>query len=214
MNKEKRGIYNVSFNEKNSTPINAELEAIENAIIDYVVHYVKGWHNERRDKGRGAEHIRLHLEKGSEGEISLEELLNLGNSIREYLKIFKEPYKDSNDARVYEWENNESVRFRIVTDTNYKLIKGEGHSNTPLSPSDEIIITFYSDRNLNKQMEFKNPKVAKYYANEAKQDKSTKDFKSKLKELTPKIMQTKLSKIKTWRNKCKTIKAFKLFFLF
>ena len=85
MNKEKRGIYNVSFNEKNSTPINAELEAIENAIIDYVVHYVKGWHNERRDKGRGAEHIRLHLEKGSEGEISLEELLNLGNSIREYL---------------------------------------------------------------------------------------------------------------------------------
>lgn len=196
MNKEKRGIYNVSFNEKNSTPINAELEAIENAIIDYVVHYVKGWHNERRDKGRGAEHIKLHLEKGSEGEISLEELLNLGNSIREYLKIFKEPYKDSNDARVYEWENNESVRFRIVTDTNYKLIKGEGHSNTPLSPSDEIIITFYSDRNLNKQMEFKNPKVAKYYANEAKQDKSTKDFKSKLKEFN-----TKNNANKTIKNK-------------
>ncbi|EAK4147243.1 hypothetical protein CYI61_06235 [Campylobacter upsaliensis] len=196
MNKEKRGIYNVSFNEKNSTPINAELEAIENAIIDYVVHYVKGWHNERRDKGRGAEHIRLHLEKGSEGEISLEELLNLGNSIREYLKIFKEPYKDSNDARVYEWENNESVRFRIVTDTNYKLIKGEGHSNTPLSPSDEIIITFYSDRNLNKQMEFKNSKVAKYYANEAKQDKSTKDFKSKLKEFN-----TKNNANKTIKNK-------------
>ncbi|EAK5390388.1 hypothetical protein B2J46_08270, partial [Campylobacter upsaliensis] len=195
-NKEKRGIYNVSFNEKNSTPINAELEAIENAIIDYVVHYVKGWHNERRDKGRGAEHIKLHLEKGSEGEITLEELLNLGNSIREYLKIFKEPYKDSNDARVYEWENNESVRFRIVTDTNYKLIKGEGHSNTPLSPSDEIIITFYSDRNLNKQMEFKNPKVAKYYANEAKQDKSAKDFKSKLKEFN-----TKNNANKTIKNK-------------
>lgn len=196
MNKEKRGIYNVSFNEKNSTSINTELEAIENAIIDYVVHYVKGWHNERRDKGRGAEHIKLHLEKGSEGEITLEELLNLGNSIREYLKIFKEPYKDSNDARVYEWENNESVRFRIVTDTNYKLIKGEGHSNTPLSPSDEIIITFYSDRNLNKQMEFKNPKVAKYYANEAKQDKSAKDFKTKLKEFN-----TKNNANKTIKNK-------------
>ena len=196
MNKERRGIYNVSFNEKNSTPINAELEAIENIIIDYVVHYIKGWHNERRDKGRGAEHIKLHLEKGSEGEINLEELLNLGNSIREYLKIFKEPYKDSNDARVYEWENNESVRFRIVTDTNYKLIKGEGHSNTPLSPSDEQIITFYSDRNLNKQMEFKNPKVAKYYANEAKQDKSAKNFKSKLKEFN-----TKNNANKTIKNK-------------
>lgn len=43
--KEKRGIYNVSFNEKKATPINSELEAIENAIIEYVIHYVKGWHN-------------------------------------------------------------------------------------------------------------------------------------------------------------------------
>ncbi|ELU5093074.1 hypothetical protein SB881_001380, partial [Campylobacter upsaliensis] len=129
---EKRGIYNVSFNEKNSTPINAELEAIENAIIDYVVHYVKGWHNERRDKGRGAEHIKLHLEKGSEGEISLEELLNLGNSIREYLKIFKEPFDDGRGGKVFEWENDEGVRFRIATDK----IKGEGLI-PPLSPSDE-----------------------------------------------------------------------------
>ncbi|EEU7814358.1 hypothetical protein HEE88_001195 [Campylobacter upsaliensis] len=162
---EKRGIYNVSFNEKNSTPINAELEAIENAIIDYVVHYIKGWHNERRDKGRGAEHIKLHLEKGSEGEISLEELLNLGNSIREYLKIFKEPYLEdlNKDGKVFEWENDEGVRFRIATDK----IKGEGLI-PPLSPSDEIIITFYSDRNLNEKMEFKNPKVKEFYENKEK----------------------------------------------
>ncbi|MCR2066535.1 hypothetical protein [Campylobacter helveticus] len=192
--KEKRNIYNVSFNEKNSTPINAELEAIENIIIDYVVHYIKGWHNERRDKGRGAEHIRLHLEKGSEGEISLEELLNLGNSIREYLKIFKEPYKDSNDARVYEWENNESVRFRIVTDTNYKLIKGEGHSNTPLSPSDEIIITFYSDRNLNKQMEFKNPKVREYYENKEIKQEQIKTMQEAVKKASQKLKENAKNK--------------------
>ncbi|TNB59919.1 hypothetical protein FDW43_10230, partial [Campylobacter helveticus] len=112
--------------------------------IDYVVHYIKGWHNERRDKGRGAEHIKLHLEKGSEGEITLEELLNLGNSIREYLKLFKEPYLEdlNKDGKVFEWENDEGVRFRIATDK----IKGEGLI-PPLSPSDEIIITFYSDRN-------------------------------------------------------------------
>ncbi|EOZ3533408.1 hypothetical protein ACQLLD_001796, partial [Campylobacter upsaliensis] len=164
---EKRGIYNVSFNEKNSTPINAELEAIENAIIDYVVHYVKGWHNERRDKGRGAEHIKLHLEKGSEGEISLEELLNLGNSIREYLKIFKEPFDDGRGGKVFEWENDEGVRFRIATDK----IKGEGLI-PPLSPSDEIIITFYSDRNLNEKMEFKNPKVKEFYENKEKSKNS------------------------------------------
>ncbi|QBL12735.1 hypothetical protein [Campylobacter helveticus] len=166
---EKRGIYNVSFNEKNSTPINAELEAIENIIIDYVVHYIKGWHNERRDKGRGAEHIKLHLEKGSEGEINLEELLNLGNSIREYLKIFKEPYLEdlNKDGKVFEWENDEGVRFRIATDK----IKGEGLI-PPLSPFDEIIITFYSDRNLNEKMEFKNPKVREYYANKENFQKS------------------------------------------
>ena len=47
--KEQRGIYNVSFNEKQSTPINADLEAIENAVIDYVVHYIKGWHNVKKN---------------------------------------------------------------------------------------------------------------------------------------------------------------------
>ncbi|HEC1546158.1 TPA: hypothetical protein R1X38_000998 [Campylobacter upsaliensis] len=176
---EKRGIYNVSFNEKNSTPINAELEAIENIIIDYVVHYIKGWHNERRDKGRGAEHIKLHLEKGSEGEISLEELLNLGNSIREYLKIFKEPYLEdlNKDGKVFEWENDEGVRFRIATDK----IKGEGLI-PPLSPSDEIIITFYSDRNLNEKMEFKNPKVKEFYENKEKSKNSQNISKLRLKK--------------------------------
>lgn len=52
------------------------------------------------------------------------------------------------------------MRFRIATDK----IKGEGLI-PPLSPSDEAIITFYSDRNLNKAMEFKNPKVKEYYEN-------------------------------------------------
>ena len=184
--KEIRNIYNVSFNEKNSTPINAELEAIENIIIDYVVHYIKGWHNERRDKGRGAEHIKLHLEKGSEGEISLEELLNLGNSIREYLKLFKEPFVDiegNKTAKLFEWENDEGVRFRIATDK----IKGEGLPKTPLSPSDEIIITFYSDRNLNEKMEFKNPKVREYYESKQTQNEKNLNKDESLTFQTPKL---------------------------
>ncbi|TNB54465.1 hypothetical protein FDW47_07635 [Campylobacter helveticus] len=159
---------------------------MENIIIDYVVHYIKGWHNERRDKGRGAEHIKLHLEKGSEGEITLEELLNLGNSIREYLKLFKEPYLEdlNKDGKVFEWENDEGVRFRIATDK----IKGEGLI-PPLSPSDEIIITFYSDRNLNKQMEFKNPKVREYYANKENFQKSESTNENSL--LTTKKLRLK-----------------------
>lgn len=159
--KEKRGIYNVSFNEKKATPINSELEAIENAIIEYVIHYVKGWHNIKRDKGRGAEHIKLHLQQGSEGEITIEELLNLGKSIREYLKIFKEPFlEDENKSgKVYEWQDKNGIRFRVATDIN----REEGLI-PPLSPSDEIIISFYSDRNLNQKMQFKNPEVEAYYS--------------------------------------------------
>ncbi|HIC4040545.1 hypothetical protein CHLV4142_01690 [Campylobacter helveticus] len=187
--KEKRNIYNVSFNEKDSTPINAELEAIENIIIDYVVHYIKGWHNERRDKGRGAEHIKLHLEKGSEGEINLEELLNLGNSIREYLKIFKEPFDDGRGGKVFEWENDEGVRFRTATDK----IKGEGLI-PPLSPFDEIIITFYSDRNLNEKMEFKNPKVREYYENKEIKQEQIKTMQEAVKKASQKLKENAKNK--------------------
>lgn len=73
-NKEKRGIYNVSFNEKLATPIKSELELIEDAVIsyihDYTFYYVKGYHSERKDKGVSAEHIKLHLESGAEGELN------------------------------------------------------------------------------------------------------------------------------------------------
>ena len=158
MKHEQRGIYNVTFGDKSATPIKTDIELIENAIINEVIYYIKGWHNERRDKGRGAEHIKMHLGKGVEGEITLEELLNLGNSIREYLKTFKEPFIDNKGGKVYEWENTEKTRFRVAVDK----YKGEGLI-PPLSPFADVIITFYSDRNLNKQMEFKNPQVAAHY---------------------------------------------------
>lgn len=53
--KEKRGIYNVTLNDKNSTPILKDIEAIEDVVIeyarDYVFYYVKGFHNPYRDRG-------------------------------------------------------------------------------------------------------------------------------------------------------------------
>lgn len=164
--KEIRGIYNITFNQKKATPISiqSDIEMIENAIIEEVVMYVKGYHNIARDKGVGATHIKLHLEKDSYGHITLEELLNLGKFIRSYIDKFEKPFIDKNEAKVYEWENEKGVRFRVITDK----VKREGHSNTPLSPFDETIITFYSDRNLNKKMEFKNPIVEHFYANEKK----------------------------------------------
>lgn len=158
--REKRGIYNVTFNDKKATPILKDIEAIENAAIEYIAMYIKGWHNIKRGKGKGAEHIKLHLREGSQGEITIEELVNIGHSLREYLKIFKEPYlEDENKTgKVYEWQDDKGVRFRVAVDT----YKGEGLI-PPLSPFADVIITFYSDRNLNEPMKFKNPKVEAYY---------------------------------------------------
>lgn len=171
MNKEKRNIYNVTFNDKQSTPLQQDIEAVENAVIEYIAMYVKGYHSTQRDKGFGAEHIKLHLEKGSEGEINIEELVNLGNSLREYLKKFNKPFIDEKGAKIYEWEE-EGVRFRTITDTKKSdkspcdnctathTLTNQGTNATSIA---DVIITFYSDRNLSKKMEFKNPKVEQYY---------------------------------------------------
>lgn len=161
MKHEQRGIYNVTFGNEKVAPIFKDIEAIEDAVIEYIAMYVKGYHSTRKDRGFGAEHIKLHLEKGSEGEISLEELLNIGNSLRTYLNTFKEPFIDDKGAKIYEWENAEKVRFRVIADT-IRKDREEG-DNCHSSLSADVIITFYSDRNLNKQMEFKNPQVAAHY---------------------------------------------------
>ncbi|EPN1533406.1 hypothetical protein ACTVZV_001752, partial [Campylobacter upsaliensis] len=127
-----------------------------------------------------------HLEKGSEGEISLEELLNLGNSIRAYLKVFKEPFMDMDKRKIYEWEDDNGIRFRAVSDKlSQKIVEKinqMGGSQLPLSPFDNTIITFYSDRNLNEKMEFKNPKVKEFYENKEKSKNSQNISKLGLKK--------------------------------
>ncbi|SQC36503.1 Uncharacterised protein [Helicobacter fennelliae] len=160
MKQEKRGIYNVTFNEKKATPILKDIELIQNAVIEYIAMYVRGYHNPNKDKGRGAEHIKLHLESGSEGEITIQELLNLGHSLREYLKNFNEPFIDNKGGKVFEWQNEENVRFRAIV-----ARVSSGTDLPSYTHSNEQIISFYSDRNFNERMEFKNPKVKAYYEN-------------------------------------------------
>ena len=171
--KEIRGIYNVTFNDKKATPIKLtsevanDIELVENAVIEEVIMYVKGWHNIRRDKGEGAKHILCHLNDNAKGAISLNELLNLGNSLRKYMEIFKEPYleNENKSGKVFEWQNDNGTRFRVAID-NKEIKNGMEGLIPPLSHSvDSIIISFYSDRNINKRMEFKNPKVTEYYEN-------------------------------------------------
>ena len=207
--KEIRGIYNVTFNDKQSTPIKlsekSDIELVENAVIEEVVMYVKGYHLKRRDIGFGAKHIELHLDDNSEGQINLNELLNLGNSLRSYKQIFKEPFIDNKKAKIYEWQNDENTRFRCVIDnkniseeraqpprssSEYDKVEG---LNPPLSHlANDIIITFYSDRNINKRMEFKNPKVAEYYENLEKQ--SRKQLKITISENGEPVLSSNFAK--------------------
>ncbi|ARJ56106.1 hypothetical protein [Campylobacter cuniculorum] len=142
--REAKGIYNVTYNGKNATLIQQDLENIDSAI-----RYAKG------DKNKGGKHIEIkHLtDSTKQGYVTDKELMSLGKDIREFLKEH-EPYNEPNGSRVYEWKKDD-VRFRVVINN----IKREGDSNPPQLPKplDYEIITFYSDRNLNEKMKFKNP---------------------------------------------------------
>ena len=147
--KEARGIHNVTFNDKKATYIKTDLKNVDSAIR---------YANTNRDKG--AKHIKIrHLtDKTKLGYITNEELVNLGNSLREYIKINKEPFIDNNGARIYEWENREGVRFRVVVDSSRR---DATTAELPQPTATDDIITFYSDRNLNEPMNFKNPNLNK-----------------------------------------------------
>ena len=143
--KEKRGIYNVTYNDKSATLVRRDLEKIDDALM-----FEKG-----SNKKGGAIHIKKHLEPEAQGAITQSELLNIGKNIREYLKKYKEPFIDEHGGRIYEWANKEGVKFRVVV---YEKTDGISASHP------ETIISFYSNRNLKKPMEFRNPEV-KYDVN-------------------------------------------------
>ena len=152
--KEARGIHNVMNNGKRSTLIKRDLDSIDSAIK-----FERGFNN-KNNKGYGAKHIIKHtINKDAKGYITDIELANLGKNIREYIKNHKEPFIDKNGARIYEWENSDGVRFRAVVGD----IQGKAPTTAVGSKSGlalrERIITFYSDRNLNEPMNFKNPNL-------------------------------------------------------
>ena len=162
---EKRGIYNVTYNGKFSTPVYKDLTTIDDAIK-----YAKG------DKSKGAKHISIrHLnDESKEGYVTRQELLSLGENIRAYLKENKEPFIDKMGGHIYEWEDKDGVRFRAVIGQAKRESDDRSITST-LKPTDEAtksgiipnsslyssndIITFYSDRNLKEPMKFENPKL-------------------------------------------------------
>ena len=177
---EKRGIYNVTYNGKNATQIKQDLDNINDAIK-----------YERGNIGKGAKHISIrHLDDESKaGFVTKEELLNLGENVRNFIKEHKEPFVNKKNARIYEWEDDKGVRFKLVVSNK----NGEGRglplgksqdvssitndlrpaTKKGLSPSGSLddIITFYSDRNLKEPMKFENPKLKLLDAIDTSSDK-------------------------------------------
>ena len=176
--KEKRGIYNVTYNGKFSTPVYKDLTTIDDAIK-----YAKG------DKSKGVKHISIrHLnDESKEGYVTRQELLSLGENIRAYLKENKEPFIDKRGGHIYEWEDKDGVRFRAVIGQAKRESDDRSITST-LKPTDEAtksgiipnsslyssndIITFYSDRNLKEPMKFENPKLKLLDAIDTSSDKA------------------------------------------
>ena len=158
-----------------------DIELIENAVIDKLIYVVKGYHKKNDKHGYGTEHIKFrHLDNPNKrGYIKLDELVNLGNSLRAYIKQFEKPFVDKNNAKIYEWQDDDKTRFRLVVDKkrikiNKKTSMNPRHTSiaqahtltnqgTNATSIANVIISFYSDRNLKRKMKFKNPQVENFY---------------------------------------------------
>ena len=116
-NKEKRGIYNVTYNSKNSTKI----KKYDLDILKDFIKYEKG------NESKGAIHIRKHLKNGSVGEVSTEEILEMGEVVRKGEKHIEDGRK------VFTLYKDDGTRLRVVVGDKGKTQK---------------VITFYSDRNV------------------------------------------------------------------
>ncbi|EIW9953039.1 DUF3519 domain-containing protein [Campylobacter upsaliensis] len=165
LQREQKGLYNVAFNGKNAVLIKKDLEAVDEAIL-----FEKG------TKRKGGKHIRLahSTEPSQEGYVTKQEVANLGVNIREYLKNY-EPFIDKNGARLYEWKDENGVKFRAVVN-NTQTSGGNSH----LPSASEEIITFYSDRNLKEKMNFKNPLLKDTIAQASMQGEAlSKELESK-----------------------------------
>lgn len=154
--KEMSDTFGVVYKGKNAALIYKDLQNLENALL-----------LEKGDKNKGGTHIRLkHTQDTTQqGFVTPDEVENIGQNVRKYLKEHKEPFIDKDGARLYEWQDEQGVNFRLVARD-----KVSGADTLPTSANEEII-TFYSNRNLkdSTNFKFKNPSVAKSYETEPKE---------------------------------------------
>ena len=165
-NNEKQNIYNVTFNAKYETPIK-----IGNNLPH--ISYIQG--GKPKSRKFGAKLIKTYLKQGIEGEITINELLNIGESIRNYLNIFKEPFVEiqpHKDIEIYEWQDDKGIRFRVC-------VKWMEFAESPCpdcSIANRVIYSFCSDRNMKERMQFKNPKVEDFFMEQQQESKERSLF--------------------------------------
>ncbi|GHV04864.1 hypothetical protein AGMMS50229_07020 [Campylobacterota bacterium] len=125
---EKRGIYNVHFNEKTSTIIRRDADEVVKALM-----YEMGRENPVTKKGYGDQHIIKHtVDPSAKGFVTTRELLGMGDIVRSV-----EPRVEANGLRVYEKTTEDGTMFRVIV--------GDKHDGN------ERVISFYSDRNVPKE---------------------------------------------------------------
>jgi len=96
----------------------------------------------------------------------------MGENMRKFIKEYKEPFVNDRKARLYEWEDKDGVRFRLVINDIKDKNGGSGiHSAITSTSANDDIITFYSDRNLKEPMKFENPKLKLLDAIDTSSDK-------------------------------------------
>ncbi len=118
--KEKRGIYNVSFNEKKSTQI-------RNSDLKDIVKYEKG------NRKYGAKHIlRKHLGDGKTGELTKKDILSFGEVIR-HGKIDVDSFRKTENGISYTYiltKKDKMLKVAVEqTDDGKKILSGFSDKN-------------------------------------------------------------------------------------
>lgn len=155
---EQLALKGVVYNGDKAALIYKDLEQIDEAIL-----------LQKGNKNKGGKHIRLeHTQDEAQlGFVTPDEVANIGQNVRKYINEYGKPFEDSYTGRVYEWQDENGVKFRLVV----KNLKEVGSGNSNLPSANEEIIIFYSNRNLkddtkkhiSKKEWFKNPAVAERY---------------------------------------------------
>jgi hypothetical protein len=118
--KEKKNIYNVTFNDKLKT-------SIQKSNLDDVIQYEKG------NRKYGAKHIiRKHYGDGKVGELTKQDILEFGNIVRNG-DINPKSFRETNQgiSYVYELKNDKNILSVVVEETNdgTKILSGFSNKN-------------------------------------------------------------------------------------